>query len=139
MKRILLLGAGLSSTVLIEYLSTLCKKKMWQLVIADNRPNILSSTIRNNQHTTVEYLEITDEEPREKLIAGSDIVISMVPAQYHEIVAESCLGSGRSMLTASYITDQLRGMDREFTNAGLLLLGEMGLDPVAKFFSFLFG
>jgi saccharopine dehydrogenase-like NADP-dependent oxidoreductase len=45
------------------------------------------------------------------------------------LIATDCLHHGKSLLTASYLDDTIKGMHAEVEKKGLLFLCEMGLDP----------
>jgi saccharopine dehydrogenase-like NADP-dependent oxidoreductase len=53
----------------------------------------------------------------------------MLPARFHPMVAEACLDAGRSMLTASYVSPEVRRLDYQARQKGLLLFNELGVDP----------
>ena len=57
------------------------------------------------------------------------MVISMLPASMHGEVAIDCLRFGRYMITASYVSQEMRALDNEVKNKGLIFLNEAGLDP----------
>jgi saccharopine dehydrogenase-like NADP-dependent oxidoreductase len=48
---------------------------------------------------------------------------------YHIHVAEACLEVGRNLVTASYISEPMQGLDAEVKKKGLIFLNELGLDP----------
>ena len=62
-------------------------------------------------------------------IGKSDLVISMVPARFHQLVADGCLKLGKHLVTASYENEEMRAMDDEVKQKGLIFLNECGLDP----------
>ena len=128
-KHILLLGAGLSSSVLIEYLLDQCQQRDWQLTIADKDEERVAAAVKNNARVKVVSIDIRHENTVHEIIKSSDLVISMVPASFHDLVGKICLDCGRSMLTASYVTQEMRQMGASFAAKGLLLMGELGLDP----------
>lgn len=125
----LLLGAGLSTSVLIQHLLAECEKQDWQLTIADKDEGRVSTKVKNNSLVKVLKTDIQQENELKVLITSSDLVISMVPAGFHDMVTKICLQCGRSILTASYVTEVMREMESQFRDKGLLLLGEIGLDP----------
>ncbi|MEO0404549.1 MAG: saccharopine dehydrogenase C-terminal domain-containing protein, partial [Bacteroidota bacterium] len=64
-----------------------------------------------------------------KLISDHDLVISMLPASMHIDVAKDCLELNTSVITPSYVTDEMKSLDKEAKKKGLLFLNEMGVDP----------
>jgi len=53
----------------------------------------------------------------------------MLPARLHMILATSCLKHKRNLITASYVSDEMRSIDEDVKNKSLIFLNEMGLDP----------
>ena len=58
-----------------------------------------------------------------------DIVISMLPAIMHVMVAKDCIALKKDLVTASYVSPAISDLDTDAKEAGVLLLNEMGLDP----------
>jgi saccharopine dehydrogenase (NAD+, L-glutamate forming) len=127
LKRILIIGSGLSSYFLIKYLEDQSQKNGWELVVADRDIHAVRS--RTAPETKAMELDIFDENQREKAISSCDLVISMLPADFHIHVARTCLKLGKSLLTASYESEKLKKMDQEVRRKNILFLNEMGLDP----------
>ena len=127
MKNILLLGAGRSASTLIDYLLKLSKEKTWSLAIGDVDPEL---AIKKAQGQARAFkFDASDEEQLLDEIGKSDLVISMLPARFHQVVADACLAEGKHLVTASYVTQEMRDMDDEVKEKGLVFLNECGLDP----------
>ena len=58
-----------------------------------------------------------------------DIIVSMVPAKYHILIAKDCLALSKHLFTASYISPEMKALDNEVKSKKLLFLNECGLDP----------
>ena len=129
MKNILLFGAGKSATILIDYLLSNAEKEDWQLTVVDADINLAQTKIGFSSYGKAVSFDINDETDRKKFITGSSIVISLLPPTLHTIVAKSCIESGKNLLTASYIDDEIRRLQSQIQNRNLLFLCEMGLDP----------
>jgi saccharopine dehydrogenase-like NADP-dependent oxidoreductase len=129
MKNILLLGAGKSSTILIEYLVQHAAEEGWKLVVADADLNAAEKKISVSGSGVAVALNVKNEADRKALIESSDLVISLLPPDLHFIVATDCLHYKKNLLTASYVSDELRKLSQEIASSGLLFLCEMGLDP----------
>lgn len=129
MKTIVLFGAGKSATVLIEYLVEEGQKNDWQLIVADASEELIESKTKKAANTTAVQLDIADEGERQKLIKDADIVISMMPAHLHFLIAKDCVAIRKNLLTASYVDEQIKELKTEIENNQLLFLCEMGLDP----------
>ncbi|KAL5853659.1 hypothetical protein ACOSQ3_008777 [Xanthoceras sorbifolium] len=74
-------------------------------------------------------LDVTDSESLCKCIAQVQVVISLLPASCHVVVANACIELKKHLVTASYVDDSMLTLDEKARNAGITILGEMGLDP----------
>ncbi len=129
MKTILLLGAGKSATVLIDYLLQTVAVNKWKLVIADaDRDQVLLKT-NHSPFAEAVALDVTNDEARGALIEKSHLVISMMPPALHFLVAKDCVEYRKHLLTASYLDPKIRSLEQEVKQKKLLFLCEMGLDP----------
>lgn len=128
-KHILLFGAGKSATVLIEFLGKVTRKNQWICTVADMNQEAIEAKTSGFETLRAKAVQLTDDVARKTLIAEADVVISMMPPALHHLVAKDCLALKKHLLTASYIDPQIREMEKEIAAAGLLFLGEMGLDP----------
>ena len=129
MKTILLFGAGKSATVLIDYLLKEVEANGWKFIIADADKNQILSKTNNSTFAEAVQVDITKSEHRGQLIEQADIVISMMPPALHFLVAQDCVTFSKNLLTASYVDEQIKTLQTEIENKGLLFLCEMGLDP----------
>ena len=129
MRKILLFGAGKSSTVLIDYLLKHALQENWTLTVVDANPALVQSKIGDALGGISVSFDSTNDVERKKYIEESDIVISLLPPALHIMVAKDCLLLKKNLLTASYVDDELKALESEIESAGLLFLCEMGLDP----------
>ena len=74
-------------------------------------------------------MDVADSSQRHDLIRKADIVLSMLPATLHYLVAKDCVTFSRNLLTASYIDADILSLEKEINAKQLLFIGEMGLDP----------
>jgi saccharopine dehydrogenase-like NADP-dependent oxidoreductase len=130
MSKILIIGAGRSSSSLISYLLSNAKSNSWQITIADANKAAVEAKISDykDNATAVEF-DVTNAVLREKLITQSDFVISMLPAFMHGDVARDCVKLGKHLATASYVSADMKELDAEAKQKNVLLLNECGLDP----------
>ncbi|MET0464912.1 MAG: saccharopine dehydrogenase C-terminal domain-containing protein [Chitinophagaceae bacterium] len=129
MKSILLFGAGKSATVLIHYLLEHAPSEDWRVIVADANLALAREKVNNSPHGEAVSFDIRDEKIRAEYIVQSDLVISMLPPVLHNSVAKDCLRFGKHLLTASYVDEEMRSMEREIKEKGILFLCEIGLDP----------
>lgn len=129
MKKILVLGAGLSSPALIRYLLKHAAKEQWHITVADQSLAQAKQRINRSLHATAVELFAEHAEKRKKLVAAHDLVISMLPPALHVEVAKDCIAHQKHLITASYISPAMNALDAAAKKAGVLLLNESGLDP----------
>jgi saccharopine dehydrogenase (NAD+, L-glutamate forming) len=125
MKNILIFGAGRSSISMLTYLLENASKYKWLVKVVDTN----KSSFIDKLKLTFELLDVKDELAREKEIKKADLVISMLPARFHKLVAQSCVKFSKNLLTASYENKDMRAFAEEVESKGLLFLNECGLDP----------
>jgi saccharopine dehydrogenase-like NADP-dependent oxidoreductase len=129
MKSILLLGAGKSSNVLLDYLETNAKTYDWTIEVGDIDLQSLESKIADKPHFKGFLLNLEDVENTKSRISKADIVISMLPAILHISIAKFCLELSKNLITPSYISDEMMAMSDEVAAKGLIFMNELGLDP----------
>jgi saccharopine dehydrogenase-like NADP-dependent oxidoreductase len=129
MKNILIIGAGKSSSALIKYLLDTSEEEKLSLTIGDISTENAHKLINNHKNAIAIVLDVFDKEQREEQIQKADLVISMLPARFHVDVAKDCIAFGKHMVTASYISDEMRALDAEAKKKGLVFMNEIGLDP----------
>lgn len=101
----------------------------WQITVSDSDINLAKDKIRNSEYGTAVALNITEAAKRSEIIQQHDLVISMLPASMHMLVANECLKYKKHLITASYISEEMQQLDSAAKEAGILFLNECGLDP----------
>ena len=129
MKVILVLGAGLSSASLFRYLVERLELHSWRLVVANSNVDVLKVKYENNARITLETLDATDQEHRKRLIAQSDMVISMLPARFHVDIAMDCIDLGKNLITPSYVSADMKALHDQAVLKGVTIMNETGVDP----------
>jgi hypothetical protein len=127
MKPLVVLGAGRSSTYFLSLLN----------VLANENPEIevkvfeQAVNVRHLQQPRFPYLHWPEESGLEYLKHGgpASLVVSLLPVSFHREVLSYCIANASDMLTASYITDELRNQEVAIAKAGIRVLMEFGLDP----------
>ncbi len=128
MKTILVLGAGRSATSLIDYLINECKRQGWQLRVGDYSLELAKEKCKGSAAEVFQF-DILNEQQRLQEVKNADVIISMLPANFHPIVAELCVEHGVHLITASYVSKEMKALDAKAKEKGILLLNECGLDP----------
>jgi len=129
MKKILIIGAGLSSSSLIKYLLDNSKEQDWKVLVGDISEEAAKNKIGNHQNGEAFKFDINNSEQRDRLISDADIVVSMLPASMHYSVAEACVKFRKNMVTASYVSKEIKALHEVAKKNGVLLLNEIGVDP----------
>jgi len=62
-------------------------------------------------------------------LAAGDVVVSMLPGDWHVPLAELCIAKGANFVSSSYIAPEMRALDAAAKNEGVALVNEVGLDP----------
>ncbi|MFX0138992.1 MAG: saccharopine dehydrogenase NADP-binding domain-containing protein, partial [Candidatus Hodarchaeota archaeon] len=83
MKRVLVLGAGLVSKPLVEYLL-----ESFHVIVASRTVSKAEALIGDHPEGEAKAFDITkDEDKLDQLVDGADLVISLLPYIYHVNVA----------------------------------------------------
>ena len=129
MKKVLILGAGLSTISLIKYLLKNASVHDWQIIVGDISEKTALQKVNGHDRGKAIVFDINNEESSKKSIAEADVVISMLPAFMHKLVAEKCIEFKKPMLTASYATDEIKALSDKAVEAGIPIFMELGVDP----------
>jgi saccharopine dehydrogenase-like NADP-dependent oxidoreductase len=129
MKSIVVLGAGRSSSALINYLLDYAMKHDVEVIVGDVSEEAAKSRIAGHPSGKAILFDITDTESSAATILKADIVVSLLPPHYHPDVAEVCLEHGKHLVTASYVSDDMRALHQQACDQSLIFLNECGLDP----------
>jgi len=129
MRKILVVGAGKSTSYMLDYFLNKAKEEQLEITIADMNTESIPDHIRKHPSCKLLPLDVLNEEQRNAAIANADIVVSMLPARLHTTVAEDCLRLRKNLVTASYVSNEMKAMQPAVTSAGLIFMNEIGLDP----------
>lgn len=143
---VLILGAGRVCQPVAEVLTTagsvssrqlfkMCQESDFegqsdiQVIVASLYLKDAEEIIEGLPNATAIQLDVMDHENLHKYISRVEVVISLLPASCHFIVANACIELKKHLVTASYIDDSMSKLDERAKGAGITILGEMGLDP----------
>jgi saccharopine dehydrogenase-like NADP-dependent oxidoreductase len=129
MKTILVIGAGRSSSSLIQYLLDHADACSWKVRVGDMDEKAAQLRVNGHPSGSAFHFDIQDAAQRKREIAGATLVVSMLPAFMHGAVARECVRSGKHLVTASYVSDEMRMLHEDARANGCILLNEIGLDP----------
>ena len=125
-KNVLILGAGMVSRPMITYLFD---NTDYHITMASRTVSKAEKIIDGNPRGTAISLDVQDEELLEKLISESDLTVSLLPYIYHVKVAGFCIKHKKQMVTTSYVSEEMKALNTQANDAGILILNECGLDP----------
>ena len=129
MRKILIIGAGRSASSLIKYLLDKSEAENLLLTIADLSEALANKKTGNHKNARAISFDVCNDEQRKQEIQQADIVISMLPAHLHIEVAKDCVFYKKSMITASYISEEMKSLDFQAKENQIVLMNEIGLDP----------
>lgn len=127
-KRVLLLGAGMVTAPLVEYLNSFAEVDCKLTIAADNldAAKFLSSRYPG---CAARQLDVSNSSELERAVAEHDVVVSLIPASLHPLVARACIAKGVNMVTSSYISPDMESLHDSAKQAGVTIMNEIGLDP----------
>jgi len=126
MKNVLVLGAGLVSQPLVRYLLNVPE---FRVTVASRTVSKAVKLIDGHPHGEAIELNVKNDVQLEDLVKECDLAISLLPYVYHVKVAELCIKHKKHMVTASYISDAMKALDRKAKDVGIIILNEIGVDP----------
>ena len=91
MKKVLIVGLGRSSSVLIEYFLKYSQTNDVHIVLLDQYKNDFLDTFKNLSSCSLLFFDIHNNEKRSNQIKESDLVISMLPTRFHYLIAKDCI------------------------------------------------
>jgi len=125
MNKVLILGAGLVVKPMVEYL---LENNMGITIASPMRERADEMIAGNPLGVAVDW-SMDDPETLNKLVQEHDITVSLLPYKYHSDVAGVCLRHRKSLVTTSYVQNEMQELHNEAIKAGVIFLNEIGLDP----------
>ena len=126
MKNVLVLGAGLVSKPLVRYL---LMEPEFNVKVATRTVSKAEKLIDGHPRGTAIQLNVKDDNSLKNLIEECDLAISLLPYIFHVKVAKLCINLKKQMVTTSYISAEMKALDKEAKEAGVIILNEIGVDP----------
>lgn len=133
-KKILVLGAGMCPKPGVQYLAehgfqvTLASRTLETAVKMINKIKE-DSKVKNLDITAQKCNVETDDEVLDKLIASHDMAISFLPYIYHPKAAKLSIKYKKHFFTASYVSEDMKKLEKDAIEAGVILCNELGVDP----------
>lgn len=70
-----------------------------------------------------------DKDALAAVLKPGDVIVSMLPGDWHVPLAELALDKGAQFVSSSYISPEMRALDARAKQADARLINEVGLDP----------
>lgn len=74
-------------------------------------------------------IRVFDKDVLGSDLSAGDVVISMLPGDWHVPLAELAISKGANFVSSSYISPEMQALDARAKKAGVILVNEVGLDP----------
>jgi len=129
MKKVLILGAGLSASSLIRYLLEKSTEFNWQIRVVDSKLHVVKQKLGGHPNGVALSFNALDPSERRPEIEQADLVISMLPARFHAEVALDSIDLKKNLITPSYVSPEMKQLDAAAKKAGILIMNEIGVDP----------
>ncbi len=129
MKKILIIGAGRSATALIQYTLKEAEKNGWFVTVADADPEQAEKKVNGHPNGRATWLDVNKTNDRREELTKVDVVVSLLPAHLHILVAKDCIQLKKHLITASYVSKEMYKLGEAARSNNLIFMGEMGLDP----------
>jgi saccharopine dehydrogenase (NAD+, L-glutamate forming) len=129
MRKILIIGAGKSSSYLIKYLIDKSQSENLEITIGDLNVENAKKLVGNTSKVNIIHLDVFDTDSRTAAVKNADIVVSMLPARFHIEVAKDCITYKKHMVTASYVSKEMQALDADAKANNLVFMNEIGVDP----------
>ncbi len=126
MAHVTVLGAGLVAGPVVRHL---LEKSPHTVAVAARSVDRARAMIGEHPRGEVTPFDISDAAALDRLVARSDVMVSMLPYLHHVAVAERCLAHGKHLVTTSYVSPAMCALDARARDAGVTFLNELGLDP----------
>ncbi|KAK0173191.1 hypothetical protein PV328_006427 [Microctonus aethiopoides] len=126
-KTVVVLGAGYVSAPLVEYLY---RDKNIKIIVCSHLKDEADTLA--NKYPGVEsiFLNVIERaDTLKEVVGGADVVVSLLPYGLHHVIAKTCMETKTHLVTASYMSEDIKSLHSEAESAGITILNEMGLDP----------
>ena len=74
-------------------------------------------------------IALLDPDALAEALSPGDVIVSMYPSDWHQRLAGIALSRRAHFIASSYLTGELRALDAPAREAGVAIVGEVGLDP----------
>ncbi|KAI8461948.1 Saccharopine dehydrogenase-domain-containing protein [Phakopsora pachyrhizi] len=134
-KSVAIFGSGLVAKPAIQVLLSDPNVKLTIAAkLIDEAKELIDSVCKSNPENQgrIELIYVDAEgDPTQvsDIVKQADIVLSLLPATIHPLIAKPCLDHSVNLVTASYVSPAMASFDETARSKGLVFLNELGLDP----------
>jgi len=125
MKKVLILGAGMVVKPIVTYLL----EKKYIVTVASRTKSKAEEMIKGHPNGKAIEWTVENQDILDKMISEHDLTVSLLPWAHHINVAKLCIKNKKNMVTTSYVKPEMKALDNDCKNAGIIILNELGLDP----------
>lgn len=127
MSRVHWLGAGLSTVPGIRRIANTDQPLIvWNRTLKKAMDAIKGTSGEKNR--TAEAASL-DWDMLDASIDAGDVLVSMLPGDYHVKVAKMCIESKAHFVSSSYLSPEMNALHAEAAKQGVSIVNEVGLDP----------
>ncbi|HPA70559.1 MAG TPA: saccharopine dehydrogenase NADP-binding domain-containing protein, partial [Bacteroidales bacterium] len=106
MKKVLILGAGLVSKPMVEYLLN----EGFQVIVATRTVEKAQKLIGGHKNGKAIAWVMEDKETLSDMVRDCDLAVSLLPYRFHVDVAKLCLKHKKHLVTTSYISPAMQAL-----------------------------
>jgi len=77
----------------------------------------------------IDDIRVFDPASLAEAVQAGDVIVSMLPGDWHVELAQIAIANGAHFVSSSYIAPEMRALDPAARQAGVALVNEVGLDP----------
>ncbi len=125
------IGAGLvSGPGIVSLANQWGQITVWDMAL--ERIKMLRAHVAQGAELTIRHLNLNEAESRKTFLGAlkpGDIIVSMLPADFHVQVAKLALEKKCHMVTSSYLSPDMTALNDAAMAKGISLVNEAGLDP----------
>jgi len=123
MKNVLVFGAGRIAGPCVRHL---LEEPDLKVVVVDQ---VLENALKViNNHPRGKAVS-TDLRDTDELIKSADLVVSLLPRSLDLYVIKKCLEFKKSLVFPNFLSPEINELEQRAREAGIMVLGEIGLDP----------
>ncbi len=103
-----------------------------QLIAAGHEVSVWNRTLEKAEEAVgdlTQRIQVFDLDALTAEVQPGDIVVSMLPGDWHVPLAEMCITKGAHFVSSSYIAPEMRSLHARAKAAGVCAVNEVGLDP----------